>query len=796
MANQISVGNNFNPFLVGLQFTSDGGTPLFTMGNFQITTNLTPPIPRTFQLGTFSSPITLNNLGTNLEQATQFVNDNSKVFLNLNTENLLSYTLFGSFTEFIRVTLEQIHLNWPGSIYVFYSYGSITGNTAENCVYDNITDTTTFQIGTNFFYNNYGINFLQNSVSLTGTSIQTTLKNLSLSYTEYTIFINGLSYDIISFTPAVNISNDFCYFKVKGNPFNNLLTTSDSFHIKPKDVYLEKFFSGIDDFSRFLLNRNTLPLYTCSIFYEEENDVYQVLQKSQTFTWPVSDGYNLDKNSGNFLIYKNKLLEIAANYDEYKTDLMRRILVTESISYFDNNPEHAVDGTLNNNTDKIDKLLTIYGRQFDDIKSYIDGISFANTISYDKQGNTPDAVIKDFASYLGWDLLSPMDENELLRNFMPGQSSYSGMSVGLTPVEAEIEFWRRLILNSSFLWKSKGTRKPIEFLFEFLNTPPSLVNFNEYIYQAKHKLNVDIFKKILKFILNDTNIEQYNVDEDGYPKIPVNTLDMYFQKAGEWYRETAGKSSQLDYYLGNNPHIGPYDGGQEYINKFRCLLTSFTGQTIHITEEFVEFTNLFKNYYDGQVDGYTGNIYLETVTVDNEKMNCVIVSGTVINNPSTEVNYTVCECPIPSGSSQVIIINVKKNRSGHIICSADTQNNDVILTKLLRCDNCIPSHLIDDNGVISYICGGDNITVLVPVECCQTNSINTSFVWLEDSSTGLGMCYYKDPCASNYQFIGQAGGYLIWFDSINQLSTSIVPENCCRYHGGVYNQITGKCITG
>ena len=33
---------NFSPDLVGLQFTSDGGTALFTNGNFTISTNLDP----------------------------------------------------------------------------------------------------------------------------------------------------------------------------------------------------------------------------------------------------------------------------------------------------------------------------------------------------------------------------------------------------------------------------------------------------------------------------------------------------------------------------------------------------------------------------------------------------------------------------------------------------------------------------------------------------------------------------------------------------------------------------------
>lgn len=673
MGNSKSVGNNFNPNLVGLQFTSDGGTPLFTMGNFQITTNLTAPPLRTFQLGSFSSPLTLENMGSDLPTAIKLVNNNLGIFLNLNTENLLGYTLFGSFREFIRVTIEQIHINWPGSIYAFYNYGGVTGNTADNISFNSSTNKTTFRAPVNFFNNKYGINFLQNSVSFTGTSIQTNLKNLALSYLDYTILVNGLTYPVTSFTPSNDMVDDYCYFTVGGNPFSGMSSTIISYHIKPNEIYLEKFFSEIDDFSRFLLNRNSVPQYTSMIFYEEENDSYQIMQKTQTFTWPVSDGYNLDKDSGEFLIYKARLFDIADNYDEYKTDLMRRVLVTESVSYFETNPANSINGTVINTTEKVDQMLTIWGRQFDEIKKYIDGISFANVVSYDKQGNTPDALIKDLAYYLGWDTLSPMIENDLLNSFIPIESSYLGLSVGYTPAEAEIEFWRRLILNSSFLWKSKGTRKAIEFIFEFINTPPALINFNEYIYKAKRPINISIFKKILEYISNDTNISSYNVDEDGFPMVPTNTLEMYYQKAGEWYRETAGTNSQLDYYEGNNPHIGPYDGGQEYINKFRCLIDGFSGQTIKITEEYIEFSNLFKNYYDGTVNGYNGEIFIETVTTSNNNTSCLVVSGTVINNPSTESKY-FCGCPIPSGATQAIIINVKKNPIGEVNCSGSSSN--------------------------------------------------------------------------------------------------------------------------
>lgn len=725
------VGNNFDPYLVGLQWTSEGGTPLFTIGNFQVTTNLTSPPKRNFQLGSFSDPLTLENLGTTLSEATQFVNDNYNIFLNLNTENLLSFSLFGSFKEFVRVELEQIQLNWPASIYVFYAYGTTTGNTMTNYSYNSGTGEASFDVSTNFFYNYYNINFLQSGALLPNTSIASSIRNLSVYYPEYEIFINGQSYPIIGFTGSTTITNGSVSFIIEGDPLNGATNTTLSYHIRPNSRYLERFFSNLDDFGRFLLNRNTVPQYTCMIYYEEQNENYQVLQRSQRFTWPVTDGYNLDLNTGEFLLYRKSLLDIAESYDEYRTDLMRRMLVTESVSYFELNPRLSSYIPINT-TEKIDKLLNVYGREFDEVRKYIEGISFAATVSYNKQGNTPDPLIKDFAYYLGWDILSPMDENQLFQNFMPTQSVFSGMTVGYTPAEAEIEFWRRLVLNSSFLWKSKGTRKPIEFLFDFINTPPSLVKFNEYIYQAKNKLDINNFRQIIQYLYDDTNLDGYNVDEDGYPKVPVDTLQNYFQKGGGWYRETAGTNSQVDYYEGNNPHIGPYDGGQFYIDSFRCLLENFSGQTIKITNEYVEFTNIFSNYYGGAVEDYTGQIYVDPVDNNNNPTDCILITGTVVT-AITAPEFTICGCLLPSGLTKAIIINVRPNPNPNPGCSTAATPS---------CPSDLIPHSVNPNGVQVWINGQGLFVTQVNAQCCDdvngTYEPITQFCYVSNPTGGSG----------------------------------------------------------
>lgn len=55
---------NFSPDLVGFQLTSEGGTTLFTNGNFSISVNLEPKPNILFTQGTKSKIYTLNDITT------------------------------------------------------------------------------------------------------------------------------------------------------------------------------------------------------------------------------------------------------------------------------------------------------------------------------------------------------------------------------------------------------------------------------------------------------------------------------------------------------------------------------------------------------------------------------------------------------------------------------------------------------------------------------------------------------------------------------------------------------------
>ena len=86
----------------------------------------------------------------------------------------------------------------------------------------------------------------------------------------------------------------------------------------------------------------------------------------------------------------NKLLDVADTFDAYKTNLVSRFLTTASFKEFDTEDE------------KVDQILKIYGRSFDNIKTYIEGLAYMTNVTYDSQNNIPNEILSNFAHTLGW----------------------------------------------------------------------------------------------------------------------------------------------------------------------------------------------------------------------------------------------------------------------------------------------------------------------------------------------------------------------------------------------------------
>jgi hypothetical protein len=647
---------NFSPDLVGVQLTSDGGSPLMTMGNFSITTNLDPKLDKTFITNKFSNFVTLANLNLSVAQTQTLLANNAEVVLNLDKSNLGYYALFGSLSEFVRVSLEDIITNWPASLYLSQLAQTdtgqmLTGYTVENYSYDTIGQISSFKINTTFINNKFGINYTNNGNIISTFSTSNDLRNMTAEYASYAVLYNGVEFDVLSLVPSTNLINDYIYLQVQGNPFSGVSSgstsaTTVSYHIKPKKIIEEQFFNSIPDFESYILNRQIIPAYTSSFRYPTKSDEGVIIYVTDTVTWPVTDGYNIDFDSTAYVSYATKLLDIANNSDLFSSDLMYRFLVSESISNFDTVPVHLDPIDEDTSGQKMTKTLRIYGREFDEINKYITGIEFAHIVTYNKQDNTPDVYLKDLARVLGWNLISSVAENDLLANYVTtAPSTYTGMTVGYTAEEADVELWRRIILNTPWIWKSKGARKSIEFLLRFIGAPQGLIQFNEYIYRANAPIDVDLFKQLLVLNGLTPDLTLYPIDNDGYPNPLPDTPDMYFQNNGLWYRETGGSGSTIDILEGNNPHVGPYDGGFKYINQFRTLIPNFSAVTVSSVTTTTGATNLFTNYSLGSINNYSGATYVDGINEDGSDLSgCYVITSSIIPDPMPSDYITDCGC--------------------------------------------------------------------------------------------------------------------------------------------------------
>ena len=670
---------DFSPDLVGLQLTSDGGTTLFTNGNFRIDVNLEPKPNVVFLQGPKSKLYCLDDIVVDATEET--IQKNIQTKLNLDLTNPLSYIWYGSSEELIRSSLLEIQNNWPAAIYVDNKVGSVTGNNITNYVYNISKDESTFTVNSRFFDNPYGVKYTLDSAYIPDDGTSNKLRNFTVSYGSYIIEHNGISKNIKNITPSIQTTNSDVEIVVEGNPFPELtgiyiptlsflftnVDASIPYFIKPNETEIEGFFTSLNTFQSNILTRETNPPYNSIIIATKPTDDGIITTYKETLLFPIlNDGYNLNFFDSFYLTYLDKINTIGTDLDDSKTDIILRKYTTEVISSFDTVPRGDGDD-LTLNGEKATKLLRVYGVEFDEVKKYINGIKFAHVVTYNKKDNVPDSLVKDLSHMLGLDPVTFVTTTTFNDLLLPsnGSGQFSGTSVNYTQKQIDIELYRRLILNIGWLWKSKGTRKAIEFLFRFIGAPEALVNFNEYIVMVDKPLDMDEIKKLL-FIytgeVSEIDLNNIPYDENGYPLPPIDgqlvttdfidpdtgllvqdgTTDMYFQKGGGWYRETYGTGSTT-ILNGNNPHVGQYDGGNEYLQYFsRCYIPNFNSEpTVTVTADTIT-KNYFVNYNygifngipTGTTDFYTSQLTYNPITNQYQPIdNCVDVNYSIIETP-------------------------------------------------------------------------------------------------------------------------------------------------------------------
>lgn len=572
------------------QALNDLATLIYSVGGVDITTNLHKKESKEYFQPSFGEYFSLENLPSNesnIPQPNSNMTENTATKLNLDLTNPMYFARFGSMLERVRVGIENIILKYPAAIYSKNSLIGKIGSNVINVAYLPFDDTSTFDVNVSYFLNPFDIYHLDNySFNYSDDRVNPN-RNLTKYYYNYVVEVDGVTYPILEFTPSKKTSGDYCRLKVKGKPFS-IGNNSKEFYIRLND---ENFFGGLaslDDFERYLLNWET----DYSAYFQDTKEVdgglfINYILKLQ---YPKTDKYNIAIRGTNYEVYIGDLIDFAEKWDDSRGNIITRKLVPDNLV----NLTLASEDALFPAAEKLSKLFVVYGRIWDDFHQYIESIKFFGTVSYDKADNLPDNLLKSFANTIGWDFIN---DNSL-----------------------SSDQWRYLILQSAWLWKSKGTRSSVEFILNFFGIPTELIEFNEYVVQADSSVDYSLLEQYYSFIDSQYNISRAAVDSNGLPIYPNETEEDYFQMMGD------------------------YDSGWSYFNKWNNLLPEgFTGTQVTFVENIVQSNLLFEQDWDG-----TGNtLTLSSVGDDILGSACYDLTGETITDPIPEIFLDDCGCPLP-----------------------------------------------------------------------------------------------------------------------------------------------------
>lgn len=260
-------------------------------------------------------------------------------------------------------------------------------------------------------------------------------------------------------------------------------------HVRPNKEIVEKYFATLDAFTSVLLDRTTNPIYRCNletvVFSNENGYTYKI----KPYTWPTVGGYNPDiADENGYAIYVNDLIEVASYYDTVDSDNIWRSMTHEAIKNLDwtysSDERNPIDELHPLDSTKIEAMCKIYGRQYDDIKLYIDSIKFTNNVTYDMKNNVSDYCLSDMLEANGWE---PRNLNFYCDNTIRTKALYPSEGVGYNSSDVNIAFMNRLLLNSRYIYSVKGTRVGVDTIMGMFGFDPDEYDVFEHVGVAMPK---------------------------------------------------------------------------------------------------------------------------------------------------------------------------------------------------------------------------------------------------------------------------------------------------------------------
>jgi len=578
---------------------------------------------------------TMEDIQKQIEGKKSSTCDESRMNIKPVYSSLLDFAYFGNCTEMIKASVNDIISKYPGEMFVTeqpvtYYNGSEFVRLGTEDGYDNLC----------FIANPYGIDIYTPYVSKT--------KKNSEGYDELKYFCESrdkykILYDVSGTTEVycephrwiLDFDGDRLVCPIEGDLIGRVLIsgeydssldikenfTGDSqfviyvyyangeivyladskwsgFHIRPIDSAVDKFYNKLDDFERFLLNRDSIPLYSITIDTMEESERGFSFSK-KTFVWPTMYGWNLDVESTNYNNYLNGLLEQAGFYDELFSDNLWRMMVHDSIKNMDltfSNPSKDEDKSdYNIGTTKVQGLFWAIGRLFDDIKRYIDNIGSVNQITYSQSNNISDYLLTDKLELNGWETYNPTETLDSDTE-VEGSELFPGVTKKYTLEDVKSLFYGALNINSKDIFSRKGTRQAIEMVL-------ALFGLNSYDYgKALYMATPGTSKKSWDNLEKEDKQKYYDYELNEYVAVVSNTSGDVVDIEDELPIERYNKLKTS--YIESNEFTGPQ-------NPLQGLpVREITIEVLSTDEEETSYKKYLIPWFS-KTDKLDGNMYFQ-----------------------------------------------------------------------------------------------------------------------------------------------------------------------------------------
>ena len=418
----------------GVNRFSKGQLPIYNSGNFIITARETSTISKDYSDGNWLKKDEDSTIWTysDVEQRESPCDDSLSIVLKRDYYSLKDFAYFGSCSELIRASVLDIIKRFPGELYAIsldensnsgvlvYPSNPTSSETPysyEGCKFlvDNPFDVNCHSTSINKNEVEFPFRYLCNGGIKDYEFIRDDETTVSGEDIELLVTsIEDKENCVIALVELVIKSEDNESYKIavkvgeKGEII--YLTNEKGWHLRPKQYLYKSFYNSLDEFQKLLLNQTSNPKYTACFEIINENE-YGYYKTLRNFTFPTTyGGYNLEIGKTAYTSYLTSLIKIAEFYDERFCDNLYRNLTHESIKNFDWSFKREYDEeTAESNMfggAKMQKIIRLIGREFDEIKYYIDGISHSNTLTYDEANNLPDYFLADNLTNEGWDVVN------------------------------------------------------------------------------------------------------------------------------------------------------------------------------------------------------------------------------------------------------------------------------------------------------------------------------------------------------------------------------------------------------